>query len=52
MLINSTTIYGIVTFTAAIPAGRTRNEQAPVGDGCPRVISSYLPLTCNKPLYK
>ncbi|MES2108844.1 MAG: hypothetical protein V4577_08860 [Bacteroidota bacterium] len=48
MLINRTTIYGIVTVKAAIPAGRTHNEQAPVGDGRSRVIS----LNCNKPLSK
>lgn len=48
MLINRTTIYGIVTIKAAIPAGRTHSEEAPVGDSCSRVAS----LTCNKPLYK
>ena len=52
MLINSTTIYGIVTITAAIPAGRARNEQTPAYDGRPRVTDGHLSLTCNKPLYK
>jgi hypothetical protein len=47
-MLNRITIYGIVTIKAAIPAGRTRNEQALVGDGRSRVIF----LTCNKPLYK
>lgn len=42
MLINRTTIYGIVTITAAILAGCTHTRQAPAGDGRFRVTDSLL----------